>query len=296
MQLEQQAQGPVLEEPGLEAQIIPSPTQLRTIDSRVERLVRASFIWPALLVVLLLSIFPLLISLYLSLSRIRKIHDPELRPKLLQIEQDANRHLIDYADMSPTEREIIRRLIFFYPWVKGSTVYSGRFLGEHPAQAGITGQLGQLGYEEQQNELGNVPSWARGIVRVGGTNALPLTINPNAAAIFGTPGDVLSTLRGEPGFSAENFGTPAAQLLNALWTGRDSLGRQVGREHALAELYRSQPLYTLMQRLSEDQSRRSYPLTKREALGQFLLGSSLYPRRTNRAKLNRSAYLERHPR
>src|SRR5437870_4724747 len=72
MQLEQQqTQGPVVGEPGLEAQIIPSPTELRTIDSRAERLVRASFIWPALLVVLLLSVFPLLISLYLSLSRLQ---------------------------------------------------------------------------------------------------------------------------------------------------------------------------------------------------------------------------------
>jgi multiple sugar transport system permease protein len=43
---------------------------MHTRASRGERLVQASFIWPALLVVLLLSIFPLIISLYLSLSNL----------------------------------------------------------------------------------------------------------------------------------------------------------------------------------------------------------------------------------
>jgi multiple sugar transport system permease protein len=69
MQLqEQQAQGSVSVEPGLEAAPLAN-VRLHTIGSRTERWVRSSFIWPALLVVLMLSIFPLLISLYLSLSR-----------------------------------------------------------------------------------------------------------------------------------------------------------------------------------------------------------------------------------
>ena len=43
------------------------------MESRAERLVQASFIWPALLVVLALSIFPLIISLYLSLSHLELV-------------------------------------------------------------------------------------------------------------------------------------------------------------------------------------------------------------------------------
>jgi multiple sugar transport system permease protein len=43
------------------------------IPAAMERLTRASFIWPALLVVLLLSIFPLLVSLYLSLSHLELV-------------------------------------------------------------------------------------------------------------------------------------------------------------------------------------------------------------------------------
>src|SRR5436309_15953558 len=64
------ASGPGLEAPALttlEADTVPS-IQSRSITSRRERWAQASFIWPALLVVLVLSIFPLLVSLYLSLS------------------------------------------------------------------------------------------------------------------------------------------------------------------------------------------------------------------------------------
>src|SRR5689334_22222506 len=70
MQLEQQqAQDSAHPGSSLEA---PAELDTRTyaITSRAERLARASFIWPALLVVLFLSIFPLLVSLYLSLSHL----------------------------------------------------------------------------------------------------------------------------------------------------------------------------------------------------------------------------------
>jgi multiple sugar transport system permease protein len=66
---EVQSQGSVPPGPGLEAPAI-SDVRLHAVESRSERLVQASFIWPALLVVLVLSIFPLIISLYLSLSHL----------------------------------------------------------------------------------------------------------------------------------------------------------------------------------------------------------------------------------
>src|SRR4051812_13353243 len=70
MQAEQlQSQGPVLTEPKVEAPPV-AHVQIHTRASRAERLVQASFIWPALLVVLLLSIFPLIISLYLSMTHL----------------------------------------------------------------------------------------------------------------------------------------------------------------------------------------------------------------------------------
>lgn len=43
----------------------------RTIAARIERASAGLFLWPAVLVILLLSIFPLIISLYLSLSQLK---------------------------------------------------------------------------------------------------------------------------------------------------------------------------------------------------------------------------------
>jgi len=71
---EAQPQGPIQTEPSLEATTTTTEVaRLHTVESLSERLVQASFIWPALLVVLGLSIFPLIISLYLSLSRLSLI-------------------------------------------------------------------------------------------------------------------------------------------------------------------------------------------------------------------------------
>lgn len=47
----------------------PQAGRLHGLISQKERLSRASFLWPAVLALLLLSIFPLIISLYLSLAR-----------------------------------------------------------------------------------------------------------------------------------------------------------------------------------------------------------------------------------
>src|SRR3954451_10447375 len=70
MQLEQnQAQGSAPLGSSLEAPAL-GDVRSHAIISRSERLIRASFIWPALLVVLFLSIFPLLASLTLALTRI----------------------------------------------------------------------------------------------------------------------------------------------------------------------------------------------------------------------------------
>jgi multiple sugar transport system permease protein len=51
----------------------PLTTRLQVRTSRAERIANAVFIWPAVLVVLSLSIFPLIISAYLSLSRFQLV-------------------------------------------------------------------------------------------------------------------------------------------------------------------------------------------------------------------------------
>ncbi|MDX1522971.1 MAG: hypothetical protein R3264_15185, partial [Anaerolineae bacterium] len=77
MQVERSTQGSSRSEMDLEA---PSSganeskqlhTQVHTLTSRAERFADTAFVMPAVLVVLALSIFPLIISLYLSFSNLR---------------------------------------------------------------------------------------------------------------------------------------------------------------------------------------------------------------------------------
>jgi hypothetical protein len=46
------------------------------------------------------------------------------------------------------ERAVIARVIFFYPWVKGSTSYAAHFVANHPVEAMIAQQIGSAGQAE----------------------------------------------------------------------------------------------------------------------------------------------------
>jgi multiple sugar transport system permease protein len=70
MQVERQPQGSAQTGSGLEVPLRLNG-QLHGLATRAERLAGSVFIWPAILVILALSIFPLVASLYLSLSRLR---------------------------------------------------------------------------------------------------------------------------------------------------------------------------------------------------------------------------------
>ena len=69
MSIQEQTQGPAQAGPGLE----PSATPIRLLDRVVKWLEQRSssaFLLPAVLVILCLSLFPLVLSLYISLIRL----------------------------------------------------------------------------------------------------------------------------------------------------------------------------------------------------------------------------------
>jgi multiple sugar transport system permease protein len=70
MQVERQSQDVAQSAAGLRS-ALPSSDRLHRLSMQAERLAGNVFVWPAVLVVLFLSIFPLIISLYLSLSRFK---------------------------------------------------------------------------------------------------------------------------------------------------------------------------------------------------------------------------------
>jgi multiple sugar transport system permease protein len=70
MQTERQSQSPAQSEVDLET-TAPVTNHFQRLGTHAERLASNVFVWPAILVVLVLSIFPLIVSLYLSLSRLK---------------------------------------------------------------------------------------------------------------------------------------------------------------------------------------------------------------------------------
>ncbi len=224
------------------------------------------------------------------------ISDPNLKNKLLEVAHEANRALIDYADLNDFERALVRRVIFVYPWVKGSAKYSARFVANHPAQAFAVEKVAQVG-EPYQQQLGPLPSYALELIPVGGGR----TINPTSAGIFGTTADLLSTvenvLTGNAGsaFQALGVTSPAVQAAVEILTGRDGLGRPIHGSRPVAvakEMASSVPLVTTARALRGHTS-KSYPMSKQQALLAAILSRAVVPVNTNQQQLNKIAGYER---
>lgn len=225
----------------------------------------------------------------------RLLIDESEQPQLVTVARQANERLIDYASLTPREREFVRRIVFVYPWIKGSTKYAGHFLKEHPVQAGVYGQAGAQAHERAQQELGPLPSYLEGIFKVGGTKEYPQVVNPAAAQIFQTPAQVGSAIgaavTGHPSRAAEasGFATPAAQFIS-------DIVHQRGIKHALAQRVTTTPQYVFGQRIADSGKGKGqtklYPPSARSAIEQFLLGG-VAPRKLNAATAAKSARLER---
>lgn len=234
----------------------------------------------------------------------RLVTDPALHDQLVKVSIRANREIIDYSNLTPLEREVVRRVVFFYPWVKGSTVYAGRLLREHPVKAAVTSNLGQRGKQVADRTLGAVPSYLEGIVPFGQDQV----VNPNSAAILQTPAVLGATLAGAATGNipevaqAANYFTPALALAvaeglrrnpqtgqaykggtNALSVGRDVLGSSLPQ----VSLYRN-----VRAALTGQGGSKLYPPSVRSALLQFLVGG-VAPRKIDRQDLARLAALEK---
>ena len=151
---------------------------------------------------------------------------PARRAKVDAIAKDGNRGSIAYDRLGPFEKSVLRRAIWFYPWIKGATIYAGRTILEHPIKSAAIAALGQQGRKVAQRELGNVPSYAEGIFKVGGSKGMPLTVNPTTLSPFSTPADVekVASSWKHPGQATSNLASmasPGATILDELATGHD---------------------------------------------------------------------------
>lgn len=226
------------------------------------------------------------------------IEDPRYAGKLAEITQRARDAIVDYERMGAVERDVIRRILFVYPWVKGSTYYAVQFFRDHPVQAAVFAAIAQEGNRRSTEELGPMPAWARGSFKVFEKDGKPYVVNPAAISPFSTPASVLATARG--GFGqverSENIGEMTAPVFQAgveaafgrdLFTGRELEGGY--GERFAKQLGKGLPQATLYRRLTEEPKEgAAYPYGRLSAIGQFVLGSSS-PRPVNVQTLNEQA-------
>jgi hypothetical protein len=234
--------------------------------------------------------------------------DSQHRALLGETAQRARDAIIDYERLGPLERDIVRRVVFVYPWIKGSTYYAAQFLRDHPILAATFAKIGEQGMAQNERDLGPVPAWAKGSFKVGGSDERPLIVNPAAVSPFQTPAQVIGTLRGMAtgsGERSEQVGEMTNPLLQSTIEaafGRELFsGRELGGsfpERLGGQIEKGLPQYLLGKRLLEandpDTQRKSYPYGKLGAIGQFVLGSSS-PRPANLEALNEQAVQARTP-
>lgn len=235
---------------------------------------------------------------YTSMKDVRRLlTDKSLQDDLVRVALEANKEIVDFARLGPMESSVLRRVIFFYPWMKGSSVQFARLLTEHPAQGLVYTHMGYQGKQEVTKRMGGLelPSYLQGYFPVGGTMAHPTMINPAAASLFQSPGQAVETLAqtlhggAAPGFSPFAFVNPVAETVSNTLTGVDPFtGQRITGglvSNLINTMFGSMPAPLLYQRLTQDQSKKMFPLSPLQAIGQFTVGGALVPRTTSRARL-----------
>jgi hypothetical protein len=217
----------------------------------------------------------------------RLVKDESLRGELAHVQQRANQNMVKFDDLTPVEQNVLRRLVYFYPWVRGATQYAGHMVRERPVASAFLGGLAQQGEQLQRQTLGDVPYYLQGAFGVG-QNRL---INPQSVAITQTPIELAEALAspvtGRTNLAGlADLGSPVTELALGAITRRNPLGVPYrGRGGPLGQAAWQQvqglPLPLLYQRIQQarrgEGRDRIFPPEIAAALGLYGVGG-LYPR------------------
>jgi len=244
------------------------------------------------------------------------LRDPAHSEDLRSVTNRANEAMINYERMGPGEESVARRLVLFYPFIKGATRYANYFYKEHPVAAGLQSNLGELGRQRSEEAFGplGLPPWAEGLIPYGGSKQFPITGNPASAGILNTPADLTKTLMNivaaHPlqGLEAAGNMAPVESALLTLLTGgqyqnvKSKPGTPLLRE-AWSALAGGLPPTTLIHRVlgkagsGAPLAMSSYPdPSLLNAILSFGVGGGLAPRRTSVGRMNAAAWKAAHPR
>lgn len=165
-----------------------------------------------------------------------KLEDPQglspaERARVEYVAKEANRAGIAYDRLNGFEKSFLTRGVWFYPWVKGSVLFTGRTFLEHPFKGAALGAEGALGRKEQLDLLGALPSYEYGLIGLGGN----LVTDFSTFSPFATTAEILDIASGrQRGFDLLN---PAASAAGELLTKENQYGEST--KHPLSDVLSS---------------------------------------------------------
>lgn len=233
------------------------------------------------------------------------LNDPRLRDKLVEVTRRANNEAVPYGHLTPLERQLFKRALFFYGWTRAATEWSLRFPFEHPAQAMLYAPLGQQGYEWERKELGRVRPFLAGLVPLTGGDH-PLVSDMTNLNNFSTPvgvgravGGLVHPSRNEAAGELAGQLGPVVGAAGTLVFGRTGVGYQVPASQSrvsasLQELEGVLPPFTFKRRLkhtppgTKPLRRPSFEPGLGTAIGGYL-GGAVAPRRLDKESENAKA-------
>jgi hypothetical protein len=210
--------------------------------------------------------------------------------KVSSVAKRANREGIAYDRLSSAERNIISRAFWFYPWTAGATRFAVNTLLEHPYKSALLGNAGVEGRKSQTAELGLLPSYEQGLVKLAGAKGRgPLVSDFSTLQPFATPGQLLQV----PSFGTlSQFLNPGYAALLQAGTRTDQYGQHTNKPitTALGSLGTPIPEASIVKALvapPKNQDRHMFATSPLLALERALAGSSV-PRRLNVAAAHRA--------
>jgi hypothetical protein len=187
--------------------------------------------------------------------------------------------IVDYDRLSPTEKNVIARYIFFYPWIKGAARWSYRMPLEHPYQSAAIVGAGYYGHKYQQQQLGDVPGYSQFDLPIPGwhdKNGNPYVLGTQQlltpSAPFQLGQAIYNFATGNPKEGQQLLGNLTPLLAGAIGalTGKDEMGRDMpmGVPGLLYSLYNALPEKRFVEEFNRSPEEMAKKLNPRNTLGK----------------------------
>jgi hypothetical protein len=154
------------------------------------------------------------------------LHDDKAMAAVTEASQRAKKSMVELDNMTPFEKNVLRHVVFVWPWQSRSALWSLRTLAEHPAQSAIYAEIGKSEHDELDPILKHLPAWMRdlGYMPTGfEKDGMPKVINPGTTNTFATLGEMAGLMSGDQTFT--DLLGPGAELGLRLALERDRFGR-----------------------------------------------------------------------